>query len=256
MGFMFFWLIIFSGYPMLTTKVGGLLDGYGAKEAGLQLADKIIRVDAKKVLYWQDITKITRDKNSGDKVLLSVLRGNSVLNFQVKIKDKQFSDVQGKIRRVGLLGISPAGELVTVRHGPIQSFFLGLNETWDLTLLTYKGLWWMLSGKVSMRESVTGPLGIFFVTSKAAKVGLTAVLHLMAILSISLGLFNILPFPVLDGGHIILLGLEKLRGKALSVKTEEIVTRVGLTVLVSLVVLVTYNDILRFFGESISHFFK
>ena len=122
----------------------------------------------------------------------------------------------------------------------------------DLTIMTYKGIWRLASGKMSMRDSMTGPLGIFFITSKAAKLGIIAVLHLIAVLSISLAVFNLLPLPILDGGHIFFLGLEKLRKKTLGIKTEQIVNNIGASLMIMLVLFVTYNDILRLYGEKIS----
>ncbi len=99
---------------------------------------------------------------------------------------------------------------------------------------------------------MTGPLGIFFITSKAAKLGLIAVLHLIAVLSVSLAIFNLLPLPILDGGHLFLLGLEKLRKKALAVKTEEVINNIGLSLMITLALFVTYNDILRLYGDKLS----
>jgi regulator of sigma E protease len=122
--------------------------------------------------------------------------------------------------------------------------------------MTYKGLWRLSTGKLSVRESVTGPLGIFYITSKAASLGIIALLHLVAVLSVSLAIFNLLPLPVLDGGHILFLGLEKLRGKTLGEKSERIITQIGVTVIVSLAIFVTYNDIVKFFGDKIGKIFK
>jgi regulator of sigma E protease len=113
----------------------------------------------------------------------------------------------------------------------------------------------MITGKLSMRESITGPLGIFYITSKAASLGMIAVLHLVAVLSVSLGIFNLLPLPVLDGGHIVLLAIEKIRGRSLSLKAERIITQVGLTLIISLAIFATYNDLLRFFGDKLSKWF-
>jgi regulator of sigma E protease len=113
-----------------------------------------------------------------------------------------------------------------------------------------------VTGKVSVRDSVTGPLGIFLITSKAANMGLVAVLHLIAVLSISLGIFNLLPLPVMDGGHIVLLGIEKIRRKGLSLKVESIITKIGISLIITLAVFVTYNDILRIFGDKLSNFVK
>jgi regulator of sigma E protease len=256
LGFLFFWLIFFTGYPTLTTKVGGLLDGMGAKEAGLQVGDKIMAIDGKPVYYWDDMQALIRSKKTKDTLRLSIARNDLNLDVDVRIREKQVDDQMGAKRKIGLIGITPYDEIVKVRHGFFASCWLGLRQTWELTRITYLGLWRMITGKLSVRDSVTGPLGIFYITSKAASIGIIAILHLIAILSISLGLFNLLPLPIMDGGHIFLLGLEKLRGKALSAKTENIITKVGIYMVVTLAVFVTYNDIVRLFGDKIQKFFK
>lgn len=251
LGFLLLWFIFFAGYPTLTTKVGGLLDGFGAKDAGVLAGDRILAVDGKIVRVWDELQEAIMEKKGNEQVSLSVERGGKEYNFQVTLKKKEVPDHFGQKRELGLLGITPFDEIITVRHGFIESFALGLNKTWALTAMTYKGLWFMATGKLSVRESVTGLPGIFFITSKAASAGIIAVLHLIAVLSISLALFNLLPLPVLDGGHIFFLGMEKIRGRPLNIKAERIVTQIGLTLIISLAVLVTYNDILRFYGDKI-----
>jgi len=163
----------------------------------------------------------------------------------VRIKTQEFFDAMGRKHSVGLLGIKPSDQLTTVRHGIFESVWLSINKTWELTVLTYTGLWRMITRQISVKESVTGPLGIFFIASKAVKVGMIAVLHLMAVLSVSLAIFNLLPFPVLDGGHIIFLALEKLRDRALSIKVEQVITQLGFMLIIALALFVTYNDIMR-----------
>ncbi|MDP2941421.1 MAG: RIP metalloprotease RseP [Candidatus Omnitrophota bacterium] len=246
-GFLLFWLIFFIGYPAPTAKVGGLLDDFGAKAAGLQVGDKIIAVDGQKIALFEELQGIIQQKKAQGKVTLLILRGSQEKAVEVPIKEKEAADLLGQKLKVGLLGVTPSEETITVKHGVISSLALGAQRTWFLTVLTYKGIWYMLTGKLSMRESVTGLPGIFMLTSKAARAGAAAVLNLMAVLTISLGLFNLLPFPVLDGGHILLLGLEKLRRRPLSIKADHIVNQIGITLLVTLVIFVTYNDLMRFF---------
>ncbi|MDP2905196.1 MAG: RIP metalloprotease RseP [Candidatus Omnitrophota bacterium] len=257
LGFLFFCLIFFVGYPTFTTKVGGLLDGYGAKSAGLVVGDKIVAVDGGKVDSWEEMQKRIQLRRDASKVSLSIVRDNREFNAEVLIKDSdtEVMTQDGK-RRLGIIGISPADEMITVKHGLLQSFVLGAKKTLDLSVMTFKGLWWLATGKISMRDSMTGPLGIFFITSKAASLGIIAILHLMAVLSISLAIFNLLPLPVLDGGHILFLAIEKIRGKPLSIRIEQIAQRTGLVLIVGLALIVTYNDILRLFGDKISGVFK
>ena len=254
LGFLFFWCILFVGYPSLTNKVGGLIDGYGAKEAGLVVGDRIVVVDGKKVTLWEDLQGQIKKRKVKESVELGVLRDNQELKFKVLIKDKILGDELGAKRSLGIIGISPADDIVEVKHGFFESAYLGLKKTIDLTVMTYKGLWRLLSGKMSMRDSMTGPLGIFFITAKTAKLGIVAVMHLIAVLSVSLAIFNLLPLPILDGGHIFLLGLEKLRKKALGIKTEDIINNIGFSLMITIALLVTYNDILRLYGDKISKF--
>jgi regulator of sigma E protease len=255
LGILFFWLVFTIGYPTLTTKVGGVVDGMGAKEAGILAGDRITAINGEKIALWEDLQKIIQSQKAENIVKVSLLRDDKEYLLGVKITAKEFNDVLGKKRSVGLLGVTHGDEIIKVRHDVFKSFSLSLNKTWELTALTYEGLWRMLTGQLSMRETMTGPIGIFILTSKVKGMGMIALLHLMALLSISLAIFNLLPFPALDGGHLALLALEKIRGRYLSLKTERILTQIGYTLIISLAVIVTYNDILRFFGDKIVKFF-
>jgi len=256
LGFLFFVAVLFIGYPTLTTKVGGLIEGYGAKAAGLEIGDRITAVDGNKVKFWEDLQGQIKKRKSSHRVELDVTRADKELKFHVFIREKVLDNQLGEKRALGIIGISPVDEVVEVRHNFLESLGLGLKKTFDLTIMTYKGLWMLISGKMSMKDSMTGPLGIFFITSNAAKMGLIAVMHLIAVLSISLAIFNLLPLPVLDGGHLFLLGVEKLRKKALSAKWEGVVNNIGFTLIISLALFVTYNDILRIYGNKLSKLFS
>lgn len=252
LGFLFFWAILFMGYPTLTTKVGGLIDGYGAQVAGLRIADKIMAINGIPVDTWEEMQKQIQVNKDNNFILVSLVRDNQKLEFNIALKNKVLDNQLGEKKALGIIGITPFDEVVEVRHGFMESAYLGLNKTMDLTVMTYKGIWRLISGKMSMRDSMTGPLGIFFITSKAAKLGVIALLHLVAVLSVSLAVFNLLPLPILDGGHIFLLGLEKLRKKTLAIKTEQIINNIGMSLMIMLALFVTYNDILRLYGDKIS----
>ncbi|MCM8795718.1 MAG: RIP metalloprotease RseP [Candidatus Omnitrophica bacterium] len=256
LGILFFGIIFFVGYPTPTTKVGGLLDGFGAKAAGIQIGDRILAVDGQRVDYWEDLQKIIQSKREAERVLLSVLREGKVYSIEVNIKEKKIDDVLGRKRSIGLLGITPSEEVVKLRHGFFLSFLLGIKKAWNLTALTYQALWRMSTGQLSVRESISGPLGIFFITSKVAHQGIIILMHFIAVLSISLAIFNLLPLPVLDGGHIILLLIEKMRGRMLTAKEERIISRIGVTLIIFLALFVTYNDLNRLFADRIIKFFK
>jgi regulator of sigma E protease len=250
LGFLCFWCIFFVGYPKLTTQVGGLIDGFGAKDAGIQVNDRITSVDGRKVEFWEDIQEIIKDKKAAESVKLSLLRGKQEITLNVNLKEKKLEDPLGQKLSVGLIGITPSGDSLVVRHGLFEAFSLGLKKTWFLTAITYKALWRMILAKISIREA-TGPLGIFFITAKVAQQGIVAVFNFVGLISVSLAIFNLLPLPVLDGGHILLLAIEKIRGKYLSLKAERIITQIGFTFIITLAVIVTYNDLMRFVGDKI-----
>lgn len=258
LGFLFFSAVCFLGYPSLTTRVGGLIKGFGAEKAGVLAGDKITAIDGEKITYWEELQKIIYSKKADDKVILSVLRNNKEEEIGVLLKEEGVNDPLGQKKRVALLGIRPSEDpkdVITVRHGFFKSFILGAKHTWDLTKMIFKALWLLISGQLSVRESVTGPVGIFLVIGQVANLGFIALLHFLAVLSISLAVFNFLPLPILDGGHIALLALEKIRKKPIGLKTEQIITRLGFALLMSLAVFVTYNDIVRFFGDKIEKLF-
>ena len=127
----------------------------------------------------------------------------------------------------------------------------------DLTTITYKALWSIATGRLSVKESMTGPIGIFMIAGKAAQLGAIYLFHLMAMLSASLAIFNLLPFPVLDGGHILFLLIEKFRGKPLAAKSQEMIANIGVGLLIFLTVFIFYTDMAKFgIFDHIGKFFK
>lgn len=258
LGFLFFWAIFFVGYPTITNKVGEVMDGYGAKAAGITAGDRILSIAGKEVKTWDDIQQTIQQNRQKEELEVKISRGGKEQVFQIKLKQSSQPDILGQKRSQGLLGIKPdMKDTITVRHGFFQSAYYGFKKTVDLTVLTYKALWFMVSGKLSMKDSVTGPVGMYMLTSEITKLGLVALLNWIALLSVSLGIFNLLPFPALDGGHLFLLLVEKIRGKALGPKAEDIFSRVGFSFLILLALAVSFNDLSRFgFLDKIIHFFK
>ncbi len=250
-GMICFILVFWIGYPSFGTKVGQVLDGYGAQAAGILKGDRITAIDGGRTVYWEDVQRLMRLKRSSGSVRVSIDRDGRNLELDVPLKAVPSAGV----KQGAFLGVSPAEETVVIKRGFIESVRQGVLRSAELTVLTYKAFWWMITGRLSLRDSVTGPVGIFVITSKAVDAGISAVLSLAAVLSLSLAIFNLLPFPVLDGGHLAFLLLEKLRGRPLPARAENIIGNAGMSALVLMAVFVTYNDILRFFGDRIRHIF-
>lgn len=234
------------------------MDGFGAQAAGIVAGDRITSIEGQAVSTWDELQRSIQDNRGKEQLKVKVLRQGKEQFFQVRLKQSTQADILGQKRSMGLLGIKPdLKDSVIVRYGFFQSAYYGFKKTVDLTVLTYKALWFMVSGKLSMRDSVTGPVGMFMITSEIAKMGIVALLNWIALLSVSLGIFNLLPFPALDGGHIVLLALEKIRGKGLSRKADDMFSRAGFGFLILLAVAVFYNDLVRYnFLGKIAHLFK
>ena len=245
LAYFLFSIIFVVGAPTLTSKVGKLLEDYPAMEAGIKEEDRILAVDGERVEYWQDMAAIIHQKTKGE-VLLDVKRGGQTLKISLKPKVEESQDIFGQKIKIALIGIYPSDELTEIKYGPVESFYKGGQKLLALTGLTYKALWFIVIRRLSLRESVTGPIGIFVFTGQAAKLGFIYLLNLMGILSMSLAIFNFLPMPVLDGGHIFFLLLEKLRKKPVSLRTQELAHQAGTWLLVGLMLFVFYSDLLKF----------
>lgn len=245
LAFVCFWLVNLTGYPNLTAKVGEVMTGYPAESAGILKDDLIISIEGKNVKYWNQMQEIIY-KNKASSVELELFRNNEKVKLVVKLRQETVKNILGNKQRISLLGVRPKGETVIVRHNVWEGFVLAGENLWNLTTLTLSAFGKILTGGLSFKENVTGPLGMFYVTDQAVKIGFNAVLHLMAVLSASLCIFNLLPFPVLDGGHLFFLGLEKLRGRHLSQKVEEKISQVGFGLIISLAAFVFLNDLVKF----------
>lgn len=245
LAFLIFSVIFMFGSPTLTTEVGGLLKDYPAQSAGIIAGDKILSVDGKPVKFWEEMTAIIHNHVEGN-IRISIERNGAVIEKDIVPIVRKTKDIFGKEARVTLIGVSPSQKIEKVRYGFIRSLGMGANKLFALTALTYKALWSIITGSLSVKESMTGPIGIFVVTGQAAKLGLIYIFHLMGILSASLAIFNLLPFPVLDGGHILFLFIERLRGKPMSVKAQDMIANIGVALLILLTVFIFYSDIVKF----------
>lgn len=245
LAFLIFSVIFMFGSPTLTTEVGSLLKDYPAQMSGLTVGDKVIKVDGKDVKYWEDMTEIIHKRLEGT-IKLTIEKGGKISDIEIQPVIREIKDIFGKQTKIALLGIAPSQKIENVRYGFFESFSKGFKKVIDLTAITYKAIWSIITGRLSVKESMTGPIGIFIITGKAAEMGLIYLFHLMAMLSASLAIFNLLPLPVLDGGHILFLFIEKLRGRPLSGKVQENIANIGVGLLILLTVFIFYSDIVKF----------
>ncbi|MGE5308872.1 MAG: RIP metalloprotease RseP [Deltaproteobacteria bacterium] len=256
LGFLFLSFVFFLGFPKLATKVGDVKPAMGAASAGIRAGDVITDVDGKKVETWDNLQTMIRGATGKDKLQIGLQRGGQRVELSVPLMQGIGQDELMQKKTVPQIGIIPdVDERKIVKLGFFRSFWEGARETLRITGLTYKGLWYMIIRRMPASESVTGPVGIFDLFKHARS--LAEFLLLSAIISISLALFNILPIPILDGGHLFFLALEKVRGKPISKKTEDLILRIALSLLIAVAVLVTLNDLRRLgVGRKIAERFK
>ncbi|MEK7868390.1 MAG: RIP metalloprotease RseP [Candidatus Omnitrophota bacterium] len=256
LAFLIFSFVFMAGSPTLTTKIGKVMPGYPAESAGLKTGDRILNINGKDVVYWEDVTKIIHASRSVEMKIL-VGRDTERINLLVMPKSQDMKTIFGSSKKISIIGIAPSDEVVYVKYGFLKSIYMGAERLWTLTYITCRALWASITGAIPVKESMTGPIGIFYITGQAAKLGLVYLLQLMGVLSASLAIFNLLPVPVLDGGHILFLIIEKIRKKPVSLKIQENITQVGMGLLIVLMVFVFYNDFMRFgIFEKAAHLWK
>lgn len=245
LAFLIFSSVFVMGYPTLTSKIGKVLPDYPGASSGLEAGDKILKINDQVVLYWEDVTNIVHT-NTEDRLKLFVERDGEIIELIVAPRVEEIKTIFGTKKKVGLIGIIPSEDIVFIKFGIVEALYQGGKKLITLTYITCRALWASISGAIPFKETITGPVGIFYITGQAARLGLVYLLQLMGVLSASLAIFNLLPLPVLDGGHLMFLLIEKVRGKPLSHKLQEGVTQAGLALILCLMAFVFYNDFVRF----------
>lgn len=224
-----------QGVPVDKPMVGKVMEKSAAQQAGLKENDTIQAIDGKNTSTWKDVVSIVRE-NPNKEITLQVKRDSE--QFNVKVTPTL--DKEGK-EEVGRIGVySPVEKTVM---GSIKS---GFEQTYQWTKLIFESLVKLVTGQFSINE-LSGPVGIYNLTDQVVDYGFTRVLSLAAVLSINLGLFNLLPVPALDGGRLFFFLIEALRGKPIDRQKEGMVHFIGFALLMLLMLVVTWNDIRKFF---------
>jgi regulator of sigma E protease len=242
--FFLFWLIALLGFPTPLAVVGKLKDGYPAQKAGLKEDDKIVSVNGKKVDSWADMTTLIR--SSKEEVSLEIEREGKNISLVVPLEKAAVGDEFGRKKSISVIGIESSSEVKIIRYNFFSGFLKAADSLFTLTILIVKGFIFMILGILPLKDAVAGPLGIYVITAETAKHGIIALVNLMAILSVSLCIVNLIPLPLFDGGHILIFLIEKIRGRPLTEKADELLTRAGIVIISLIIVFVFYNDVLRF----------
>jgi regulator of sigma E protease len=254
LAFLIFAVVNIYGLPVLKPRIGDIQPNSAAVESGMKTGDTITRIGEKVVTKWDDISDAI-SKSNGSTLSVEALRDSTLLVFAVTPKFIDSRNLFGEKKKSYKIGISPSGETFIERLGPFSSLFRAVEQTWRISELTILSIVKMLQGVISPK-TMGGPIFIAQLAGAQVKQGIVPFVLFMALLSVNLGILNLLPIPVLDGGHLFFLGIELLTGKEVNVRFREVAQQIGFTVLLLLMVFVFLVDIERLDIRFISDFIK
>ncbi len=235
-------LITFKGMPVVPSIIGTLQPGQPAERAELQSGDHILKIENDPTKNFNDLRAAVAKAVGKDKINITISRNGETLEKSVDMNETDTATGEKKIaKRLGIVPAEPIWESQPVHKALAES----VKVTWDLCVMTLHGLGEMITGKRDGGE-IGGILAIGDMASQSTKNGISSAIWFMVLLSINLGLLNLLPVPVLDGGHIFMCGIEAIRGKAISEKLQERVFLVGFILLMMLMLYATWNDLVRY----------
>jgi regulator of sigma E protease len=230
------------GQPRTAPIVGQVQSGSAAAEAGLQPGDRVVGANGEAVDRFQDLQRII-SLTVGEPVALDILRDGQRLQVVAHPRPTEVKDAFGNVHKTPVLGViadQKASEII--HHGPVSALWAAVQQTSEMVSSTLKGVGQMLTG-ARKPDELSGPIGIAKATGEAAQFGISGIVSMAILLSINLGLLNLFPVPLLDGGHLLFYGVEALRGRPLGPRVQEYGFRIGLFLVFALMVLATRNDL-------------
>ncbi len=233
----------FGARPYTPAKIGDVLPDYPAAHAGLQPGDTVVALDESSVLSWDDLAEEIR-KRPGRPVRLTVERNGQTLILSMTPQPIKERGPNGEEMEVGRIGISPAAAVTYVRSNPVFAVGEGIVRAIDMTALTAVGLWKLVTRQLPV-STIGGPIQIAVSAGEQARQGITSLAFFTAVISVNLALLNLLPIPILDGGHLLFFAIEAVLGRPLSLRKREVAQQVGFALLLLLMVLAVYNDLVK-----------
>ena len=235
-------LFMTFGQPYTPPEVGQVQPGSAAEQGGIRPGDVIISIDGRHIARFEDVQQAVR-LNPGTPITIVVRRDGGEVELRVTPTPTELTDRFGYRYEIGLLGIARSG-MEYIKRDPLTALLQAGTETWSLSVGTLKAMWQIVIGTRAVDE-LGGPLRIAQMSGEVAQGGMVAVLWFMAVLSINLGLINLFPVPVLDGGHLLFYAAEAVRGKPLGQRAQEYGFRIGLALVLTLMVFATWNDLVH-----------
>ena len=252
--YVIFVLVLSVGFPVniprlenITPEIGAVLPGSPADRAGIKSGDQIVEIDGKLVVTWFDLITIVSGK-SGQELTMEIKRDSKTLTVKVRPEMIKEKTPDGQEITIGRIGVQRAGNGMpfhVVKAGnPVSAVFHALEATYRMCYFIGDTIVQLLTGAFSAK-AIGGPIAIVQESGKAAALGIFSYLMFMAIISANLAILNLLPIPILDGGHLLFLGIEGVRGKPLPEQTQATLQRIGLAILLMIMIFALQNDIMR-----------
>jgi regulator of sigma E protease len=239
----FYFIFLFNGMSVLLPIIGTVSEHSPAAAAGLRQGDRIIAVDDTPVATWQDMAERIA-ASQGRPLAVQYRRQNTDARVRITPEVHQTENIFGEPVTRYVIGITAAGQVETRSIGPLEAAVTAASQTWAITEMTVLSVAKIISGALSPK-TLGGPIMIAEMAGQQAREGLVNLMFFTALISINLAILNILPIPVLDGGHLLFFAIEALRGRPVSIRVREIAQQAGMFLLMLLMVLVFYNDIVR-----------
>jgi regulator of sigma E protease len=239
-------LFMVFGKPSTSPRVDAVQPGSAAEAAGFKPGDLVLAINGRPIESFPDMQQIV-STSAGETLEFEVDRGGLKVALKATPTLRESKDRFGNVHRIGVLGItrSPSPEDTHFQPvGPVKALELGVQRTWFVVERTLSYIGGVISGREAA-DQLGGPIRIAQVSGQVATEGLASLFSLAAVLSVSIGLLNLFPVPLLDGGHLLFYGIEAVRGRPLSERAQEVGFRIGLAIVVMLMIFATYNDLLH-----------
>jgi len=235
--------VFLYGLPVLLPQVGDVLPRSPAERAGLMKEDTVTAINGSEITRWDEMTRIIHN-SPGRSLNLKVKRQTEIITMTIVPEKKMVRNIFGEEREVGLIGIKPSGKTFISQESLTGAIGNAIGRTWEISVLTVVAVVKLIQRVIPM-ETIGGPILIIQMAGEQASLGILNFFIFMAIININIGILNLLPIPILDGGHIMFLGIEAIRRKPLNEKFVAIAQRVGLGIILFIMAFALYNDIIR-----------
>ena len=239
-------IFMFYGKQTTTPRVDTIAPDSAAAAAGFQPGDLVLAINGRRIETFSDMQRLVSGA-AGETLQVTVERNGQRAVLKATPTLREVKDNFGNVHRIGVLGISRSmapDDLRLERVEPLKALWLGVEETWFVVDRTLAYIGGVVVGREAA-DQLGGPIRIAQVSGQVASAGFVALMHLTAVLSVSIGLLNLFPVPLLDGGHLLFYAIEALRGRPLSDRAQEVGFRIGLAIVVMLMIFATFNDIIH-----------